>query len=380
MTLPPLLSDLAPLARGVLRDLRAWPERGPRLVDELECVVSVLLAIAFAHALEVRHVGWAAFSAYMVMRSHVWQSFKRGGLRVIGTAAGAAAAWALAPLVLHSLWLTGFALFLIGLATFYLMMVSPRGYAWLFTGLTFAMVLVDGLRHPEEIAAFAQTRFVEVTAGTAACLVVSALSTLLVRRHLRSGFHPGYDWWVDRLIPWHAVAFVHALQGAVALALVPLAWHFLGLEALGQAAITIAVVMAVPLHTLAQNRTRAKLVHRFVGCALGASVATAVLLLAQGSVPVILLAVSLAVVIGRHVENGKHGIDYVGTQFVLAMLVVLVPDNFLAPHLEVGLQRVAGVLLGIALLEPVRWAIRLPATAPASTTSTNEPGRDGGGD
>lgn len=68
MPLSRQLSDLIALARSVLRDLRAWPVRGPRLVDELECVLSVLLAIAFAHALEVRHVGWAAFSGYMVMR------------------------------------------------------------------------------------------------------------------------------------------------------------------------------------------------------------------------------------------------------------------------------------------------------------------------
>jgi len=379
MPLSRQLSDLIALARSVLRDLRAWPVRGPRLVDELECVLSVLLAIAFAHALEVRHVGWAAFSGYMVMRSHVWPSFKRGALRVLGTVAGAAAAWALAPQALPSLWLTGLALFLVGLATFYLMMVSPRGYAWLFTGLTFAMVLVDGLHRPEEIAAFARTRVVEVAAGTAACVIVSALSTLLVRRHLRSGFQSGYEWWVERLIPWHATAFVHALQAAVALALVPLAWHFLGLEALGQAAITIAVVMAVPLHAVAANRTRAKLVHRFVGCAFGALIATGVLLLAHGSVAAILAAVVLAVVIGRHIENGRHGIDYVGTQFVLAMLVVLVPDNFHAPHLEVGLQRVAGVLLGIALLEPVRWAIRLPASRAGDVSPSGQRG-DAGGD
>jgi uncharacterized membrane protein YccC len=367
-------SELGSLVRNVLQDLRHWPVRGPRLIDELECLVAVMLAIGFAHALGARHVGWAAFSGYMVMRAHVWQSFKRGALRVLGTAAGAAAAWGLAPLVLASSWGPSVALFGVGLVTFYLMMVSPRGYAWLFTGLTFSMVLVDGLNHLEQIADYARTRFVEVAAGTLACIVVSAISTLVVRRHLRDGFSASYEWWVDRLVLWNPTAFAHALQGAVALALVPLGWRFLGLEALGQAAVTIAAVMAVPLHALIANRTRSKLKHRLVGCSLGALSASAALLLAHGSVPVVLAAIAVAVVVGRHIENGKHGIDYVGTQFVLAMLVVLVPDDFHAPHAEAGLQRLAGVLLGMLLLEPVRWAIPLPA--PAQDAARPAEGRD----
>ena len=73
--------------------------------------------------------------------------------------------------------------------------------------------------------------------------------------------------------------------------------------------------------------------------------------------PPTVLGYYLLVVIGRHIENGKHGIDYVGTQFVLAFLVVSVPDTYEALHLSVGVERVAGVLLGIVLLEPVRMLL-----------------------
>ncbi|MEC5400053.1 FUSC family protein [Uliginosibacterium sp. H1] len=360
----PLLSDLRSTFHRVVHDLKSWPVRGHRLVDELECVLSVLLAVAFAHALDVRHVGWAAFSAYMVMRAHVWNSFKRGALRVIGTAAGAALAWYLSGVLPGTWWASSLALLVVVFVTFYLMMVSPRGYAWLFMGLTFAMVIVDGLQHPAEpIEVFAWTRFVEVAAGTAACVIVSALSTLTVRRHVlgQRGFSMEYEWWAKKLTLWHPVAFMHAVQGAVAMALIPLVWWLFGLQALAQASITIAVVMAIPLHTVGDNRTRVKLVHRFVGCVAGVLFATAALLVAGPSPLALTLFVVVAVMAGRHIENGRHGIDYIGTQFVLAVLVVLVPDSYAGAHMEVGFQRVTGVLLGIALLEPVRLLLRLPA-------------------
>ena len=65
------------------------PEITPRTIDEIECVVPVLLAIAFAHLLDARNVSWAAFSGYMVMRGHVSETFPRGVLRMGDVAAEA---------------------------------------------------------------------------------------------------------------------------------------------------------------------------------------------------------------------------------------------------------------------------------------------------
>ncbi|MDQ7988879.1 MAG: FUSC family protein [Candidatus Dactylopiibacterium sp.] len=378
MSAPSFFGDLPSLARRVAGDLRTWPVQGPRLIDEIECVCSVLLAIAFAHLLEVRHVGWAAFSGYMVMRSDVWRSFKRGGLRVLGTAAGSALAWAFAAQWLQTPLHASLALLAVCGVSLYFMMISPRGYAWLFLGLTFSMVVIDGLAHPEEpLAVFAWTRFVEVAAGTTASVIVSAVSTLTARRLLlgQRGFSMDYEWWVDRLIPWHGQAFVHALQGAVAIALIPWLWAATGLSALTQASTTIMVVMAIPLAGLAHNRTRTKLVHRFVGCTLGALLAGAALLVGQHSVVFLLASVAVAVTLGRHIENGKHGIDYVGTQFVLGFLTVMVPDTYESLHLATGIERLIGVLAGIALLEPVRLLLRLPARGASS-----EVRRDSAGD
>jgi uncharacterized membrane protein YccC len=83
--------------------LKSFAEPGPRLVDELECVLSVLLAIVFAHAVGAQNVSWAAFSGYMVMRGHVSQSLLRGVLRVGGTTLGAGLALLIVPRLLPSL-------------------------------------------------------------------------------------------------------------------------------------------------------------------------------------------------------------------------------------------------------------------------------------
>jgi uncharacterized membrane protein YccC len=77
--------------------------RGARLVDELECVLSVLLAIVIAHLVGARNISWAAFSGYMVMRGHVADSLLRGTLRILGTAFGAGLALLVVPVV-QSFW------------------------------------------------------------------------------------------------------------------------------------------------------------------------------------------------------------------------------------------------------------------------------------
>src|ERR1700752_5316841 len=71
-------------------EVRALVTPGPRMVDEIECVLSVALAIVLGHLIGAQNISWAAFSGYMVMRGHVSESFRRGVLRILGTAAGAA--------------------------------------------------------------------------------------------------------------------------------------------------------------------------------------------------------------------------------------------------------------------------------------------------
>jgi uncharacterized membrane protein YccC len=80
-------------------EAKAFFTPGPRMVDEFECVFSVLLAIILGHLLGAKNISWAAFSGFMVMRGHVFESLRRGILRIAGTVGGAAIAVAIFPIV-----------------------------------------------------------------------------------------------------------------------------------------------------------------------------------------------------------------------------------------------------------------------------------------
>ena len=330
----------------------------PRALDEVETVLSVLLAILFAHVLHARNVGWAAFSGYIVMRSQLSITMTRGGLRLLGTATGALTAWGVALLMGQVLPLLSLTLGLVGGLTLYCALTRVRSYAWLLTGLTFSMVTLDGLTHPlEQVTDFAQTRMLETSAGTLACLVVSLVSSWTLRPRLPPAEaapapRPAAS------TAWNPGAALHALQAAIALAVVPWLARWLGDKELTQAAITITALMMVPLSSLttAQQLVSTRVVHRFVGCMAGAIVATLATLLCQGVLWATLLCLVAGVVMGRHIENSGGRLAYVGNQFSLLFLVVFVPDSYQALSAEPGFARLQGVVIGIILLQVVRLA------------------------
>ena len=346
-----------------------------RLVDESECVASVLLAILLAHLIGASNVSWAAFSGYMVMRGHVAESLLRGVLRIVGTTVGAALGLALTPLVVDNLALTSLALALIGGVTLYASLTAKRAYAWLFVGLTFVMILLDKAQHPDiALTAFARTRLLEVAAGTAACVVVSTISTLTLRR----------AWPAERSVAaagigWHPHAARHAAQAAAALLILPGLGHWRHLPALAQGAVAIMAVMLVPVSSIGASGfvpVSRRLLNRVAGCAAGGLLAAAFLFLGHGSTPVLVLGTILGVAAGRHLENGKGTLAYAGTQFVLAVLVTLVPDDYAFAHIGPALDRLAGTLIGMALLEPVLllWHLIAPGGRASSSPAEIEAG------
>lgn len=365
------------LRQQLTSELKALAEPGPRMVDELECVLSVLLAIVLAHAVGARNVSWAAFSGYMVMRGHVSQSLLRGILRIGGTTIGAGLALLLVPFLLPSLVAASVGGAIIGGITLYGGLTSRRAYAWLFIGLTFEMVLLDKLEHPAlAIVDFAETRMLEVIAGTVACVLVSMLSTLTARRRWPAPPPPP-----ALNIGWHPRAARHAGQAAVALALLPPLWALFAIPQLAQSAVTIMAVMIVPVSSLGVGGlalVTQRVLHRAAGCLVGGALAALVLFVAQGAAPVLIAATAVGVMLGRHIENGRGPVAYAGTQFTLAILVTLVPDSYAHAAIGPGLDRLIGILVGSALMEPVlvAWHLIAPsrktplASAAAEETSS----------
>jgi uncharacterized membrane protein YccC len=352
---------------------RGWIDA--RSIDEFECVASVLLSILFAHLIGASNVSWAAFSGYMVMRGHAAESLLRGMLRIIGTAAGAALGLALTPLALGNLVFTALLLALIGGTMLYAALTAKRSYAWLFVGLTFVMILLDKTQHPTiALVDFAQTRLLEVIAGTVACVVISTASTFTLRR----------IWPAQRAAPaqrigWHPHAVRHACQAGVALLILPVIGLYLQLPSLAQAAVAILAAMLVPVSSIGASGfvpVSYRLLNRVIGCLCGAALAACVLFIAQGSAPILIAGTILGVAAGRHLENGNGGLAYAGTQFVLAVLVTLVPDSYADAHIGPGVERLLGTLIGMALLEPVLllWHLIAPGQREQGKRAEHEAG------
>ncbi|MDB5736569.1 MAG: hypothetical protein JWO65_237, partial [Sphingomonas bacterium] len=151
-----MLSSPAARLRVFTRSL-ATP--GPRMVDEFECVLSVLLAILFAHLVGATNVAWAAFTGFVLMRGHVSETLLRGVLRITGTAIGAGLALLVVPHIAGSPPLSALAAAIVGAVSLYGMITAKRAYAWLLFGLTFEMILLGKIEHPTvDAIAFARTR------------------------------------------------------------------------------------------------------------------------------------------------------------------------------------------------------------------------------
>ena len=360
--MPAWIAELRGVTAATLRDLKLLASFGPRTVDALETAVAVLLAVACAHALGEQHVGWAAYSACMVMRPHVAVSARRGLLRIIGTVAGAALACVLPAEVASSPALTALALAIGGAGILYFALTERHSYAWLFMSLTFTMIVGDGMAGATANL-FAVSRIAEVVTGTACCLAVSAVSTTFVRRRLGGAFHappPVYGDPQPRC--WHPAAARHAAKGALALLLVPFAQRWLHFPAPVQTGITILAVLMIPLANLeaAHGHLARRLAHRVIGCIIGGVVAAIGLHALHRSAPAMALLIALGVIVGRHIESGRTGAAYIGTQFLLAFLVVLVPDSYEVVDVGAGVERFDGVICGIVLLYPVLLLTSLP--------------------
>jgi uncharacterized membrane protein YccC len=137
-----------------------------------------------------------------------------------------------------------------------------------------------------------------------------------------------------------------------------------GLPELAQSSITIMAVMLVPFTSVARSGllpVSRRLIHRMLGCVTGDLFAALVLFASGGNAVILILSTFVGVMVGRHVENGGTAIAYSGTQFVLVILVALVPDSYAHIRIDPALERLAGILMGLIVLEPVLLAWHLVA-------------------
>jgi uncharacterized membrane protein YccC len=333
---------------GYWRELGELGEDPARTRQGIVAACSVMLATTLALALEVDSPWWAAISAFMSLMSTGAGSLRRGMLRMTGTIAGAVLGFVMARWLPYD----HFALYLFLAATTMLgviaMQVSPHGLAWLFLTITSSMVLLMSLNDPLQALHVAYYRTFEVAIGVASAIIVA---NLLQDWHADPP--PTAPGWRHLLgAQWPAV--LHGARSAIAVVVVLMVWILIDLPQVTQMAITIAVVMSAPVIADGGLSTRQAVaqrsLHRVIGCLLGGIVALACLALDITSFPWWLAMIGAAVWLGMHVQVGKHGVGYVGTQAAFVFIVTLIQGAGPPDSIMPGVDRFAGITGGLGIL------------------------------
>jgi uncharacterized membrane protein YccC len=360
----PALDALRPIPGALWQETRALVTDPGTWREPLKAVLAVLLATAVSCAFHLEDNAWAALSGFLVMRTSFGESAPRGGQRMLGTVAGAALGFGLARFTSASVPLLMAMLAIISFVCVYQSTVSVASYAWVLFGVTAAMVMTAAFASPADTIDFASTRIAEVGIGTLCGIVVSGLfelfrqagaplplpspspaSRLTLRRLLDD------DWRRD-----HAAILAHASRAAIAVGLLPLVWRAFSITDIEPTAVTSFIVMIIPATVREQERVAAiyqRAVHRILGCIMGGVLALLLLPLAGENLLLYGLALAVGVGIGVHIQGGRSGISYVGTQFCFAFLVTLVQGPGPATSIAPGFQRLVGIAIGCFMLGAV---------------------------
>jgi uncharacterized membrane protein YccC len=336
------------------RECSELGEDPARTRQGLVAACSVVLATLLALALEAESPWWAAISGFMSLMSTGAGSVRRGLLRMTGTVAGALLGFVMArwlPYDHFALYLFLAAVTMLGVIA---MQVSPHGLAWLFLTITSTLVLLSSLDNPQKALEIAFYRTFEVGIGVTSAIIVANVLQ---------------DWHVDRpptapgwrhLLGAQWPAVLHGVRSAIAVVVVLVVWLMIDLPQVTEMAITVAVVMSAPVIADAGITTRhavaQRALHRFIGCLIGGLVALGCLALNVTSFPWWLAMIGASVWLGMHIQVGKHGVGYVGTQAAFAFVITLIqgaaPPDSIMPGLDrfIGISGGLGILLIVSLL------------------------------
>ncbi len=350
-----VIEDLAEAGRMADRALQGWwKELGELGTDParsrlcLVAAITVPLATTMALWLEVQSVWWAAISGYMTIMASGAASIRKGLLRLAGTIGGAAAGFIMARWLPYdhfalSLFLAGATM--LGVVA---MQVSPHGLAWLFGTITSILVLLEGLNDPLQVPYIAFYRIFEVGIGVTASAIVA---NLLMHWHADPA--PPVPGW-RHLLGAQWPALLHGMRAAIAVVIMMQVWIWMDLPQVTEMCISIAVVMSAPVigdgslgtrHAVAERS-----LHRIMGCFLGGIAALCCLALQIESFPWWLAMIAGSVWIGMHIQNGRHGVGYLGTQAAFVFIVTLIQGPAPPTSIMPGIDRFVGISGGMAIL------------------------------
>lgn len=354
-----LATELAAIAVGAVRtvgnaldslaaEARDLRFTGPRARLASMAAIAVVLSAAVACAMHLPHVWWAAISGFVSTQATRPGSLHKAVLRILGTAAGAALGLATVGWLAYDPLACCLALLAVSAVGILGVLVSPHGYAWLFFGITFSLVVLMSLDAPLDGFGIAVYRMLEVVVGTAVAMLTT--TALAPEGGDTAPAPPG---WTDLLgAQWPAV--LHALRSGIAVAALPLVWSWFHLPGLTAMAMTLATVLAVPVladHPMDQGpQIVEKATQRVLGCGIGGVLALALLALPLDSLLPWLVALFGGVWLFAHLQSSRRGVGYIGVQAAVAFIIVLVQGEGPPASMIPALNRFAGIVLGLLTL------------------------------
>ena len=350
-----VVAPLRELGLGLRDELRGCTGRHPRNVRALRQVASVALAVTACHALQLADSWWAAISAFTVMQASWRTTLERAGLRVLGTTAGALLGWMLGPLLLPHAGAFVLAVALVAWFSLYRALAFAHGYAWVLALVTFVMVACEARAvDVATLTGFARERVVGVALGSLACVVVAAAADMLGSRLLspKPKPEPCVPAFTDAAALRRSAAQI-AMHGAFAVAVLALVSTLAELRHFAQAMVTTVAVLVVPMEGLGADPRRhvtGRMVQRVAGCLLALVLAASVLPWVQGRPLGAQVALATGVWCAAWLQEGVPAVRYMAVQFGVAFIMVFVQDRGWSAGDAPVLQRMGGMLVGIAVL------------------------------
>jgi uncharacterized membrane protein YccC len=358
-----ILFPLTQLA-GAGRELAGVSLAGPRARMATMLALSTTISTVAALALHLDYVWWAAISGYMCLQATTPRSLQRAVLRMGGTIAGAILGFVATPWLAYD-HVAG-SLFIFAVATLGVLgyMVSTHAFAWLFAAITADLILLGSLQDPTQAYHMAFYRTAEVAVGSAVALATAYALAPESGPAAPVGAGWSQIWGRD----WPKL--LHAVRCGLTVMLLPWAWGWLYLPSLPQMSVTVAIIMAAPAFTddplESGRRVLMQALQRLLGCFLGGLAGLALLATSVAEFPPWLAMLAVSVWICGYVQTSKQGVGYVGTQAALGLIMTLVQGWTPPTSILPGLDRLGGMMAGLAILLFVSFLLwpALPASKP----------------
>ena len=222
------------------------------------------LAVLAALALHSDEPWWAAITAFMVTRAAPTEAVSRAIMRVAGSVVGAVTALVVLRLFVYQSLPFLLCLFLLSCVGLFGFVTSRHGYAWLIGAVTACLVLLMSFDQPQAAFDAAVNRVVDVIIGTAASLVVCALSPLppvaataatsLLNPPPLAFWRRRYGAELQRWLPANRPLLVHAARGGLTVMLLPALAEWIAPVSPVTVGVTAVIVMSIPTTAIIRIR------------------------------------------------------------------------------------------------------------------------------